>query len=181
MKKFEKVLWILIVIVIIGVATTHGYLFWQMKGVRKSISDTDKQIHLLQARITELQAKKNAIPKLQSFFSMINSRILLQPEAKSYLDYITSNLDEYATSYSINVGSVESIAGQYEIVNIAISFNSKKYSDAMAVIKAVESVKQWTEITLPPSVSYVNDGYSISFSLLIPYVTDISDNLWDIK
>ncbi len=181
MRKVERILWILVILVVVAVLSVQGYLYWQIREVEKDIQAKDKQITTLTTRIGELQSKKASIPKLQAFFERLNEKLLLQKEAKQYIDDITGALDTNSIAYSLKVSNVEKVTDKYEIVRLDISFSTDKYSRILSIINTVESQEKWSEISNTPSIKYSGQGYSVSFGITLPYVTDIADNVWDIK
>ena len=181
MRKVEKVLWLLVVLAIFLILGVNGYFFWQKKNIEKDIQKADKQITTLISRIDELKAKKASIPKLQAFFESLDEKLLLQKEAKAYLNLISNTLDKNGISYTLKIQSVEKVADGYEIVYPSFSFISPKYSAFLNVLHTVESVDKWSQLYAPPNIKQTDAGYSVSFSIILPYVTDIPDTLWDIK
>ncbi len=181
MRKVEKALWILVLLVILLTLGVNGYLYWEKKVIEKDIQNADKQITLLTSRISELQAKKSSIPKLQAFFKSLDEKLLLQKDAKAYLNLISGTLDKNGISYTLKIQSVEQVADRYEIVYPAFSFMSPTYNSFLDILRTVESVEKWSQLAAPPSVKQTDSGYSVSFSIILPYVTDIPDTLWDIK
>ncbi|GEM_PF-2161190 len=181
MRRMEKTLWVLVILTIVAVIAVQGYLYWQIKEVQKEIQVKEKKITTLTSRIGELQAKKAAIPKLQAFFSSLDEKLLLQKEAKQYIDSVANTLDENSSGYSLKVANVEKVADKYEIVNINISFSVDKYDHILKVIKAIELQEKWNEISSAPSISNSGKVYSVSFTITLPYVTDVADTMWDIK
>lgn len=181
MRRFIKTLQILLIMTVVVVAIGQGILFFQMSKVRKEIDDTKNNIVILTGKLRDIEAKKNKITELESFFSSLEKKLLLQSEAKTYINYVTDSLDAYSTSYKFTVNKVEAVVDKYEIVNIGISFQSPDLDSIVRIFKTVESNTKWSEITQAPAIKKQGDIYVVSFSLTLPYITDIADEFWDIK
>ena len=181
MRRFIKALWILLIMTIVVFAIGQGFLFFQMRQIRKEIDDTKNNIIILTDKLRDIEAKKNKIPELESFFNSLEKKLLLQSEAKTYIKYVTDSLDKYTISYKLAVNNVEAVVDKYEIVTIGVSFQSPDLDSIIRILKTVESNTKWSEITQSPSVKTQGDSYIVSFSIALPYITDIADEFWDIK
>jgi len=181
MRKFIKALWIVLIISIIVVAIGQGFLFFQMRKIRREIQDTNNNIVVLTGKLKDIEVKRNKIPELESFFNSLEEKLLLQSEAKTYIKYVTGALDKHTISYKLSVNNVETVVDKYEIVTIGISFKSQDLDSIIRILKTVESNTKWSEISQSPSIKKQGDIYTVSFSLTLPYITDIADEFWDIK